>query len=58
MYKKRPEPISWHWPISIPPENISKLKGSDVFRKNSKRPVAWNEFNILSMHLIFCVYLV
>ena len=32
-------PISCHWSLSIPPENIRK---SDVFRRYRKRPMAWN----------------
>ena len=38
-------PISCHWSLSIPPENIRKLLVwfPDVFRGYRKRPAPWNE---------------
>ena len=34
------DPISNHWSLPIPPENIRKLWFSDVFKGYRKRPVA------------------
>ena len=35
-------PVSYHWSLSIPPENIRKPDIFYVFRGYQKRPVAWN----------------
>ena len=40
-------PISCHWSLSRPPENIRKPEVSDVFKGSKKRSVAWNGLSIL-----------
>ena len=41
--------ISYHWSLSITPENIRQPLLSDVFRGSRKRPVAWNGLKAVNM---------
>ena len=40
--EKNSEPISCHWSLMIPPENIRKPLAFWCFQRVSKRSVAWN----------------
>ena len=47
ILKQKVQPISYHWSLSIPPENIKK-SFSDGYRK---RPVAWNGLRSRTKHI-------